>query len=611
LGNASQFKKELEGAVAATSKANSGFAKFGKAAGVAGLALGGVLAVGLEKSVHAAMDAEASTARMNQAFKDSGVAAKKFGAGIDDAESASRKLGFTNAAVRESLGSLIVATHNGAKAIQDLSIAEDVARFKHVDLATGTKTLTMAMAGSQRAIKQLGITLAPVTTHMDALKERYKELGTAIPPAEAAQAKFLDKQATASGVIDLVSQKLKGQADAFSQTAAGGAQQFSAQIDNLKEKLGAGLLPAVTAVVEKLSAFASFLSEHTTLAKGLAIGLGGLAVALIGVSVASAIATAAMSPLLLPIAAAVVAIAGLTFVVVKLVQDFRSNWPLLLPIVLGPLGAIIAAVIHWHSEIGAAFTAAWNFVKGITERVWSAITGAVTGAMGTVGNAVVSGFHAVVATITGAVGAALSAASAVGHAIVSGIRNGLEALVGAVKAGFERAWNFLKGLPGEALAMGVRIGEAIVSGIISGLASLPGRVIGAIKSGLSGAVHAVGGFFHGSGDFLWTKYAIGIPMVDGIIDGIRARQPLLMAALRDTLGSVPTLSLGTVGSSVAVAGYPAGVQAASGFGGGFGGVNVTVNVQGALLGSTVPEVAQTIRNELLRAQRRNGNLGWT
>jgi hypothetical protein len=42
---------------------------------------------------------------------------------------------------------------------------------------------------------------------------------------------------------------------------------------------------------------------------------------------------------------------------------------------------------------------------------------------------------------------------------------------------------------------------------------------------------------------------------------------------------------------------------------GGGSVTVNVTVQGALLGSTVPQVAATIRNELLRTSRRNVNLG--
>jgi len=148
IGNASQFKKELTGAVAATEKANSGFHKMGKAAGIAGLALAGGLALGLEKSVHAAMSAQVATERMNTAFEHSHVSIKAFTGGIEKAEAAGRKLGFTNAETKTSLGSLVVATHSGTKALDLLSVAQDVARFKGTDLEAGTKTLTMAMAGS-------------------------------------------------------------------------------------------------------------------------------------------------------------------------------------------------------------------------------------------------------------------------------------------------------------------------------------------------------------------------------------------------------------------------------------------------------------------------------
>src|SRR4051812_25150915 len=60
LANSTQFKRELDGAVASTARANSGMAKMGRVAGVAGLALAGGLAVGLGKSVGAAADFQQS-----------------------------------------------------------------------------------------------------------------------------------------------------------------------------------------------------------------------------------------------------------------------------------------------------------------------------------------------------------------------------------------------------------------------------------------------------------------------------------------------------------------------------------------------------------------------
>src|SRR6266699_233117 len=70
--------------------------KVGKVAGVAGLAIAGGLAVGLDKSVKAAMAAQVSTARLDQAFKTAHISATAYAGAIDKAESSGRKLGFTD-----------------------------------------------------------------------------------------------------------------------------------------------------------------------------------------------------------------------------------------------------------------------------------------------------------------------------------------------------------------------------------------------------------------------------------------------------------------------------------------------------------------------------------
>jgi hypothetical protein len=133
IGNASQFKKELTGAVASTNRANSSFARMGKVAGVAGLALAGGLAIGLTKAAKGAMEDQVEMSRLATAFKNVHEAIGPFTKRIEDAQEAGRKLGFQDEEVTRSLGTLVTATHNGTKAIQLNATAMDIARFKHVD----------------------------------------------------------------------------------------------------------------------------------------------------------------------------------------------------------------------------------------------------------------------------------------------------------------------------------------------------------------------------------------------------------------------------------------------------------------------------------------------
>jgi phage-related minor tail protein len=325
-------------------------------------------------------------------------------------------------------------------------------------------------------------------------------------------------------------------------------------MDQLRDNIGKGVLPAVVAVTEKLSAFAGFMAEHETLAKGLVIALGGLAGALLAVSVASTIATIALSPILLPVAAAVVGIAALSFVVYKLVSDFRANWPLLLPIVLGPLGAIIAACIHWHSQIAGVFTAAWNAVKNVTSAAWGAISSVVSVGAG---------------AAAAAMGALVTAAGAVRSAF-NAVRSAAEAVAGFVRGDLAGAFNAFKG---------------VASGVV--------HVANAIAAAFWAAEHAVQALINAINSIPTPHLPhISLPHIPGTAAGGIVRSPQIRLVGEAGPEAIVPLSRGL-----------------SGIGGG-GGINVTVHVHGALMGSSVPEVAATIRSELLRTQRRNGGLGF-
>jgi hypothetical protein len=359
VGKADQFLRELK-------KAESGTQKFGRAAHVVGGVLAGSLLVGLQKSARAAEGAEASTARLDQAFKDAGLSAKNFARPIDDAEAAGRKLGFTNDDVKESLGSLATATHSGAKSLDLLSEAEDLARFKHTDLEASTKMLTAAMAGNVRAAKQLGIVIPRDLT---------------------------DPQQKAAFVLKAVEDRVHGQAKAFSDTASGGIAQFHAQTQNLEENLGKGLLPALTKIAEKLSGLAEFFSKHNTLAKA--------AVAVVG---ALTIASWALNSALLanPIGLVVVGLVALgTALVVAweksktfrdivtgtwdvlrggaeaVIDFFKRDWPEIATLLSGPFAPLVALATDAFG-IRSTLTNAFDTIKDDVSSAVSAVAGYVT-----------------------------------------------------------------------------------------------------------------------------------------------------------------------------------------------------------------------------------------
>jgi hypothetical protein len=262
FADASHFQRELDKAAGTTRR-------FGAVAKVAGGLVATGLAVGLEKSIHAAIDAQAVHARLEQAFHNAGLSAAAYSKQIDNAEASGRKLGFTDEDVSGSLGSLIAATGNVTTSLRDLSVAQDLARFKHIDLATATKSLTMAMTGSQRAIKQLGLTVSPVTTAVDALRRSHTDLTTAAGRAALAHAQLTDKMATGQAVIAATTGLVHGQAQAFADSAQGGMAQFNAQLQHLEVQVGTLILPLLTKLLGEANNLAA--SFNANLAPGIRV----------------------------------------------------------------------------------------------------------------------------------------------------------------------------------------------------------------------------------------------------------------------------------------------------------------------------------------------------
>src|SRR5262245_49989229 len=162
-----------------------------------------------------------------------------------------------------------------------------------MSLADASKVLTTAMAGSQRGAKLLGIQVQSVTTAEDKIKLAFKDHTTEAYKLAEANAKLTDKQMTAAKVIDLVRQKTKGQAEAFSQTAAGGMAQFHAQLESLGESIGKALIPALTKLSQIVADAAGWFAEHKRVAEALVAALAVLSATLIGVSIATKLYAAA------------------------------------------------------------------------------------------------------------------------------------------------------------------------------------------------------------------------------------------------------------------------------------------------------------------------------
>jgi phage-related protein len=574
LGDPSELSASLKEATAETegfgSKMGAGLKAAGLVAG-AGIAVAAIAAVEFTKE---AMKAQAQTAALDQALNNAGIPVKSFGSSLDEAEKAGRQMGFSNIEVREGLTKLVTATGDGKKAVTDLAVAEDLARFKHTTLAAASDTLTRAISGNSRALKSLGIDVPAVTAHMDALRLSHMKTGTAAYFHAEATAKAADKADTASLRMQVLSDKIHGQAQAYSETAAGGMARFHAAIENLSETLGAALLPAVALVTNKLADFVNwlmtsgtaqkimadavtvvktaiadlqaaftaimpvatavfsaletafgFLQDHQTAVEVVAGALGGMAVALGTVAVALGIASAATTVW--------------TGAMVALDAVMAAN-----PIVL--LGIAIAALV---GGLVVAYEKSQTF-RDIVNQAWSDIKSVVIATVATI-KSVITTFIAEAerlwrefgSNILSVVQNAWKLVKAEFDTAVRLIGDAITLIGDLIHGRWSKIWGDVKALVGDAISGAIAIIKA-AAGLFLSAAELVGKAIwDGIKAGVAGIADGLAAILSKIGGVLssiaslalgWAA-GIGSAIVSGIVSGLSSLAGSLASSLIDPI----------------------------------------------------------------------------
>jgi len=133
-------------------------------------------------------------------------------------------LGFSTSASENAYNKLVSATGSVTESTKLMSMAADLARYKHEDLATAAATLEKGTMGSAKAFKEFGITL-----------------DTTLPKNQAI-AKAMDE----------LNQKIGGQAVGYTKTFAGQVEVLKSKFDDIAVKIGSFLMPILTKLMEIL-----------------------------------------------------------------------------------------------------------------------------------------------------------------------------------------------------------------------------------------------------------------------------------------------------------------------------------------------------------------------
>lgn len=185
---------------------------------------------------------------------------------------------FTRAQITANLVGLVRATGSVTKAQHDETLAENIARGAHIDLATATQDLINLEGGRTRGLVTLGVKIPVVKTAQDALRAS----GLLFTGQQKAEAAALDRQATAMEGKRKLLEKYAGSSKAFSESDASSSDRLKKSVNDLATATGSELLPALKKVEDPLAHFIEQLA--TGKGSGMASDIHSLATELQGLS---------------------------------------------------------------------------------------------------------------------------------------------------------------------------------------------------------------------------------------------------------------------------------------------------------------------------------------
>jgi hypothetical protein len=470
--------KQFEAALGrAGRKSESGFKKIGRAAGVAGLALGGALALGAKAGFDELSEAAKVGAQTEAVIKSTGKAANVTAEQVTElAESLMKKSGVDDEAIQSGENMLLTFR----------DIRNEVGKGNDIFDQATKATLDMSVAMGKDmpdAALIVGKALNDPVRGLTALRR----VGVQFTKGQEAAIKKMVETGDVAGAQKIILEELRaefgGSAEAAGKTLPGQLNIAKESFKNLAGEMMTALLPALTMIAENLLRLADFLSKHKTLAMGLAIGLGILAAALLAASVASMLLnlTLLANPVGL-VVIAVIALAAALVVAYKKSEKFRAvvdavigfvraHWQKLL-LLFGVLPFVIAKIIIHFGTLRSKAQAVFSFIRGVVQSVRDAI------------QTVINKVSALVGWIRDKLGGAgLREKISKLAGPFNTVKDAVSALVGWLNS----VWNWLKKITGKIWKIDIDIPKPSIPSPGGGVPFVPGIASGGdiARSGLA------------------------------------------------------------------------------------------------------------------------------
>lgn len=551
-GDARGLEKATRNAEGSLHKMSRGGGKalkgLGKAAGVAGLALGAGLVVGLKSVVEAAAESEKVVAQTNAVLKSTEGVANVTAKGVDNLAGAlSRKSGIDDEAIASGQNMLLTFTNvrnevgkgndifdQATKAALDLSVATGT-DLKAANLQLG-KALNDPAKGLSK-LQRVGVTFT---------EQQKKQVEAMTEAGDVAGAQKV--------ILKELGKEFGGSAAAAGDTFAGKMNKAKNALGNLQESIGGAVLPILSKGAQGLADFVSGFETGQGPVAGFANKVKEFAVgalSAVGPAVRNGIELVkGIAPTMLQLGRSVISAVGPAFklagqAIGQLQQIVLANLPQIKatlkdlgPVVRGlgnvfqlaftaitqvlkiagpgikqALGGILLVVRGVMRVIGGIltgdFSKAWDGVKRIFAGATQVLLGILRGLLALIGRAL-GNLPSLIGRAFGAAWDAakrltVSALKAIGNlilripetyyglmlragkAIGRGLATALSALPGIMRDGLEAASRLLTSLPGKFGRAGVDAAQALVGGIRK-VPSLLGNALG----GVGGIVSSIG-----------------------------------------------------------------------------------------------------------------------
>lgn len=429
------------------------------------------------------------------AFQDAGYNIDDYKDKIDGTVKSMANFGYNSEEAQGALQTLVQATGNPTKALNDMGLAANLAAARHESLGTAATQVAEIMQGKgTRTFAEFGITITA--------NEK--------------------KTGNYSAAIAELSKKVGGQASAASDTLKGKMEALRAEVENHVSEFGQKYGPTITAAGAVMGTLGATINTTRSIMEGLRgtteaatsaqEALSGAQeageVAADGMAAGETAADAAGLPLIatigLIVAAVALVVVGIyelvthwktvfatmktvvedcwnfinsTFIqpietAFKAVVDFiQQHWQLLVGILLAPIAPVLALFLVFHDQIIGFFSDVVSFI--------SRVPGQIVNFFSSVPGAIVNFFENMPQRIMDMFSGIADKMASIGMDIVHGLVNGIESMGSAI-------WDAIKshipggGIVGKALgAIGLAEGGIVTKPTLAmiGEAGYPEAVI--------------------------------------------------------------------------------------------------------------------------------------